>query len=269
MIHADLLPLLRCPVCHGALVANASALRCPDCDTAYTVRAGVPDLVPPTAETGADWDTWRAHLEAFQQRREHRSDEPKKLVNRMTRSGGPQQVAFAEFTEIRDGVVLDIGCGPGKFRFQLPDSVLYIGMDPIPLPEASEFAFIRGVAEHLPLPNQSVRHITVLSALDHFKDCEAFLREAVRILEPGGRLHVVQQVHEHGFSIRGLAHWVKDSLEDRSTKHDDSVPHHMTEFDRGDLSKTFARHFTVEREQLYSMSFYTPRRVFLTLAPAP
>ena len=126
---------------------------------------------------------------------------------------------------------------------------------------------MRGIAENIPLPDGSVRHITVLSALDHFKDCEAFLRECLRILEPEGRLHIVQQIHEHGPSIRGLAHWVKDKLEDLTTKHDDEVPHHMTEFDREGLDQTLQIYFTKELEQVYSMSFYTPRRLFLTLAP--
>lgn len=266
--------LLCCPVCKEPLGACESgledtelALRCATCAVDYAIRAGVPDLVPPAAQNDADWDVWRKHLVAFQKRRDNRQSDPGKYVSQMSRSGGPQQAAFANFTGITDGVVLDIGCGPGKFRFRLPGAAEYIGMDPVPLVEATGFAFVRGIAENIPLPDASVRHITVLSALDHFKDCEAFLRESVRILEPDGRLHMIQQIHEHGPSIRGLAHWLKDALEDRATKHDDTVPHHMTEFDREDLNQLFERYFVHVAEQLYSMSFYTPRRVFITLAP--
>ena len=71
-------------------------------------------MIPPAAETDADWDIWRKHLVAFKARRTNRKSDPKKLVNRMSQSGGPQQIAFVEFTGIEDGVVLDIGCGPGK-----------------------------------------------------------------------------------------------------------------------------------------------------------
>jgi len=269
-----LLQRLCCPVCRGPLTCSTpeggsgdAVLHCAACSADYPVRSGLPDMVPSNVALEADWDVWRQHLEAFQTRRMNRQTDPTSVVNRMSRSGGPQQVAFAAFTGIRDGVVLDIGCGPGKFRFQLPSQVDYIGIDPMPLPETSEFAFIRGVAENVPLPDGSVRHITVLSALDHFKDCEAFLRECVRILEPEGKLHIVQQIHEHGLSIRGVAHWLKDKLEDRSTRHDDDVPHHMTEFDREDLDQLLRKHFTKQAEQVYSMSIYTPRRLFLTLTP--
>lgn len=270
----DLLKLLCCPVCRGQLIIAdpdldkpETSLRCNNCSADYKIRLGIPDLVPQSVELDAEWDVWREHLEAFQTRRTNRESDPKRLVNRMSRSGAPQQQAFAKFTHITDGVVLDVGCGPGKFRFNLPEQVDYIGMDPTPLPEATEFPFIRGIAENIPLPDNTVRHITVLSALDHFKDCEAFLRECSRILEPGGRLHIVQQIHEHGPSIRGIAHWFKDLLEDRATKHDDETPHHMTEFDRENLYKTLDKYFTKEAEEIYSMSFYTPRRLFLTLTP--
>jgi ubiquinone/menaquinone biosynthesis C-methylase UbiE/uncharacterized protein YbaR (Trm112 family) len=274
MIKEDLFKLLCCPVCRGQLTKTETniegaelALHCVACADSYAVQSGLPDMVPHNVEINTEWEIWREHLVAFQTRRMNRRSEPSSMVNRMSRSGGPQQVAFADFTGIKDGIVLDVGCGPGKFRFQFPDNVDYIGMDPMPLPEATEFAFVRGIAENIPLPDGSVRHITVLSALDHFKDCEAFLRECVRILEPDGRLHIVQQIHEHGPSIRGVAHWLKDKLEDRSTKHDDEVPHHMTEFDREDLDQALQKYFTKTSEKIYSMSFYTPRRLFLTLAP--
>jgi SAM-dependent methyltransferase/uncharacterized protein YbaR (Trm112 family) len=274
MTREGLFKLLRCPACRGQLINTEtnkegadSALSCAACAVSYAVRSGVPDLVPHTVEIDAEWDTWREHLVAFQTRSTSRETDPKKLVNRMSRSGLPQQVAFADFTGITDGVVLDVGCGPGKFRFRLPSAVDYIGMDPLPFPESTEFAFVRGLAENIPLPDGSVRHITVLSALDHFNDCKAFLRECVRILEPDGKLHIVQQIHEHGPSIRGVAHWLKDTLEDRSTKHDAAIPHHMTEFDREELQNSLQHYFTKEAEQVYSMSFYTPRRLFLTLTP--
>jgi uncharacterized protein YbaR (Trm112 family) len=263
--------LLTCPVCNTNLKLipddSDGQLQCEPCNAIFQIRDGVPDLFPPDLSSDAEWETWRKHLDAFQQRRQLRIDQPNKLTSQMTRGGGPQQQAFASFSRITDGIVLDIGCGPGNFRFQLPSTVHYVGMDPIPLPEATEFDFIRGLAEHIPLPNGSVRHITVISALDHFQDCQAFLSEATRVLEPDGRLHVVQQVNEPLLSIRGLAHEVKDLLEDRASQHEAGVPHHMTEFGHRDLRDTLGTIFDIEREQNWSMSWYTPRRLFLTLHP--
>lgn len=267
--------ILQCPRCQRSLADNATsdaltadgALRCDGCGAEYAVKQGIPDLTPPGITDDPLWATWQKHLDAFQQRRELRVDEPAGLANKLSISGSPQQRAFAEFTGITDGITLDIGCGPGKFRRQLPGAVQYIGLDPIPIPEAADIDFIRGLAEHLPFTNGSVRHITVLSALDHFNDLTAFVSEARRVLEPDGRLHVVQQVHEPVWSIRGVAHAVKDFIEDRRTKHESDVPHHMTEFHEQELRDALERDFSINREQIFSASRLAPRRWFLTLAP--
>jgi SAM-dependent methyltransferase len=263
--------LLRCPKCRSPLASDADdgATRydCTGCHAQYPVVAGVPDLMPRDVADDPHWSTWQQHLEAFQQRRETRIESPKTVVTRLSKSGGPQQEAFARFTGISSGVVLDIGCGPGKFRSRLPAGVHYIGLDPIPLPGVDEFDFVRALAEHLPLADDSVDHVTVLSAMDHFNDCERFLAEVGRVLAPGGQLHIIQQVHEPAWSVRGIAHGVKDMIEDRTTKHDDEVPHHMTEFHDDDLRELLAGSFVVVQEQMYSISRTAPRRLFVSAVP--
>lgn len=263
--------LLRCPSCRAPLAPTAGdgATRydCSECHAQYPVVAGVRDLMPREVADDPQWSTWQQHLEAFQQRRESRVDSPKTVVTRLSKSGAPQQEAFARFTGISSGLVLDIGCGPGKFRARLPAAVQYIGLDPIPLPGVNEFDFVRALAEHIPLADDSVDHVTVLSAMDHFNDCERFLAEVARVLSSGGQLHIIQQVHEPAWSVRGLAHRVKDMIEDRTTKHDDEVPHHMTEFDDDDLRELLAGSFVVVHEQMYSISRTAPRRLFLTAEP--
>ena len=61
--------------------------------------------------------------------------------------------------------------------------------------------------------------------------------------------------------------WLKDKLEDVSTKNDDEIPHHITEFDRVDLNQALQHYFIKKAEQVYSLGFTTPRRLFLTLVP--
>lgn len=271
------LHLLRCPRCRSALENGAAGeheddaipgpLRCVGCDAEYDVRMGIPDLTPPEIADDPAWATWQQHLVAFAQRRELRVSEPGGLPNRLSISGRPQQRAFADFTGITDGVVLDIGCGPGKFSKHLPDAVRYVGLDPIPIPDGPGIEMVRGLAEHLPFDDGSIDHITVLSALDHFNDVPAFMGEARRVLGAGGRMHVIQQVHEPSWSVRGVAHAVKDFVEDRRTKHEVDVPHHMTEFHESDLRAAFERDFTIVDEQIFSASPLAPRRWFLSLAP--
>lgn len=264
--------LLCCPSCRASLapteVGEADGYRCDGCGAVYPVVAGVRELMPREVADDPQWSTWKEHLAAFRQRRDARIDGSSGVATRLSRSGAPQHRAFARFTGIERGVVLDIGCGPGKFRAQFPDAVDYIGLDPIPLPEVNDFDFVMALAEHIPLEDDSVDHVTVLSALDHFNDCERFLAEVARVLQSDGKLHVVQQVHEPVWTVRGLAHWVKDQIEDRTTKHDDEVPHHMTEFDDDDLRALLAGSFEIVDEQLYSLSRVAPRRLFVTAVPA-
>lgn len=277
------LDLLRCPACSTSFTGRADheadheatgretgigeSIECPNCSVTYERREGILDLTPPDIGDDPTWGVWREHLDAFQRRREQRVEQPSGLAGKMTISGSSQQQSFGRFTRIRDGVVVDVGCGPGKFSKHLPDAVRYVGLDPIPMPGIDGIDIVRGLAEHLPFDDGAVQHVTVLSALDHFNDVPAFVDEAHRVLDADGRLHIIQQVHEPKLSVRGVMHEVKDFIEDRMTKHDAEVPHHMTEFDEADLRRELGRRFDVEREELFSVSRLAPRRLFLTLAP--
>lgn len=126
MLDANLLELLCCPTCHGALSAHLhqagdarypkGTLRCDSCGEGYPVARGVLDLVPRDLPTEDGWGRWHEHLAAFQARRALRVREPSMLVSRLSsRKTGVQQ-AFSCFSGITAGRVLDVGCGPGKFR---------------------------------------------------------------------------------------------------------------------------------------------------------
>ncbi len=273
MIDAGLRELLRCPVCRGRLDASTEAaggLTCSSCRVTYPVVESIPDMVPGQTAGGDDgWKEWRAHLDGFQARREHRTEHPRGLISRLASKGSNIKTAFAEFTGVKSGRLLDVGCGPGKFRFRLPEAVEYYGVDPIPLPEASDFRFVRALAEHIPFPDGAFENMVVLAALDHFKDPPAFFAEARRVLGPTGRLHILQTLHEHELSMQSLAHMVKDALEDRFVRKPGAAPeapHHMTEFDRSTIRTAFAEHFRPVAERNYRDHWYSPPKLFVTLA---
>ena len=46
MIEPKLLAILACPVCKGPLKDGGAALRCEKCARDYSVKDGIPDLVP-------------------------------------------------------------------------------------------------------------------------------------------------------------------------------------------------------------------------------
>lgn len=282
MIESELLSMLWCPGCQdseleyipgedGGDDEPGDNLCCVKCGARFPVHFGFPVLMPRASLTGDEWRLWEEHLRKFQARRQARIDNPDEPINRIAERSRPQE-AFAEFVDIREGTILDLGCGPGKFRFHFdPERVRYVGLDPIVLPDVTDFPFVQGVAEYLPFKDGTFTDVVVLAALDHFRDLDRFLSEARRVLGPEGRLHILQSVHE----IRGpismskvLAHKFKDAVEDwRTPAHARSIPKHLSEFTSRSLVGRLEAQFEVVASSQYSAAWYSPVKRFLTFAP--
>ena len=282
VITQGLLSLLWCPTCRssglraeglqaGQLPMDQGELVCDACGSRYPVENGVPALMPRDGTNTEAWDLWRRHIEKFQARREDRIANPTRLVTRSMSVSRPNE-PFAAFTGIKAGRVLDIGCGPGKFRFNFDESnVEYVGLDPIVLPEIGDFPFVRGLAEYLPFANGTFTDVVVLAALDHFRDTARFFQEARRVLTPNGRLHILQSVHDLDgpvSAVKVLTHKVKDVIEDWNTNdHGSDVPKHLSEYTRRSLMDVADPYFSSVRTEEFSAAWYSPTKLFLTLSP--
>ena len=110
--------------------------------------------------------------------------------------------------------VADIGCGPGTAaRRAARADASVVGIDPAPVMlrlarfltrrSAHAVRYAEGSAEALPLPDSSVSVAWSIASVHHWADLDAGLREARRVLKPGGRLVAIERLSRPGAT--GLA----------------------------------------------------------------
>jgi SAM-dependent methyltransferase len=90
----------------------------------------------------------------------------------------------------RTRLVVDVGCGIGRFATALDDRIGWIGVDSSPrqLRDCLRRPIVQADATALPLREGSVDAVVLLWMLYHLDDPPAALTEAKRILGPGGVL---------------------------------------------------------------------------------
>ena len=279
MLNHEIVALMLCPQCRkGGLEASCEeangrlirgSLVCNSCRAKYAVEQGIPHLKPGVLENDPAWEIWRNHLDGFAARRELRST----IMSAPREERWSRKIrAFGDFVKVPDGRILDVGCGPGNLRKMLdPQRVTYFGIDPLPVEEVEGFPFACAVAESIPFRDGTFTSLVVRSALDHFRDLNAFFEEVSRVLTDDGQVFIEQVVHKSsGLDgiVRDSLHAVKDLIDGiRTLKQRKSAPKHMREFSEASLMRAVEHGgFKVSRSQAHHSNWYTPTQMFFSLS---
>lgn len=135
------------------------------------------------------------------------------------RSGPSLPVLLALAAPQATDVALDVATGTGHTALALAPQVARVtGLDLSPrmLEQARRLAgeqgaanaeFTEGQAERLPFESGSFSLVTSRHAPHHFRDLDAFLREARRVLAPGGRLVIADQITPGAALVEWVDFW--------------------------------------------------------------
>jgi ubiquinone/menaquinone biosynthesis C-methylase UbiE len=121
----------------------------------------------------------------------------------MIRGRGAVGDLAADLTDVTSSDhVVDVGCGPGAAaRVAARRGATVTGIDPAPvmlslarrLTRGDSNSWREGVAEALPLPDGSATVLWSLSCVHHWRDIDAGIAEAHRVLASGGRLLAIER----------------------------------------------------------------------------
>jgi ubiquinone/menaquinone biosynthesis C-methylase UbiE len=116
----------------------------------------------------------------------------------------------AAIGDVSDKVVIDIGCGPGNIfatLSQKPKVLIGIDVAGTSLALAAKFGYLPVLADANDLPFKSgcADVVTLNAALHHCENMEAVLKEACRLVKPGGILITDHDPQYSAWNYKGLA----------------------------------------------------------------
>jgi SAM-dependent methyltransferase len=205
VISARLLSLVRCPECHGTLSQSPGALTCVRCGCAYGPASGdFLDLRPHVA-----FDERTKYLdEALHADARHERVSPPLLGSKIR-----NDMLRALLAPTSSDVVADLGCGSGRTLLWNRDwGSTNVGVDIAPffsLDARQQVDLVIGDLRRLPFADATFTKAFSLDVLEHLSPdaLRGMLREAARVIAPGGSLFVYTHVRKNARIAIGLR-WV-------------------------------------------------------------
>lgn len=225
----DINDILACPICKsGALVIYNDEYECRICETRF-----------PSMEVNSGYEKEKltdfrirkpSYVLSANDRLWQRVQQRYILFEEYYIQGNKKEVYIQELNEERDtyldefrmkGRILDVGGQQGRIRKYLDKESLeeFVVADPFPetfknlanldavldeYPVVKEHPlyFLNCHAEHLPLRTGTFDWVHMHSSLDHFFDPYMALKEAQRVLKPGGRILIMLYIAEGNPEVR-------------------------------------------------------------------
>jgi len=193
MFSTNALPLLCCPTDHAALDPCDDALVCTQCGSTYAIRDGYVELVP-----GAEYDHTTQYVQAEGGQILDYKDFGRPLLSAQVKNNLLNQYLKFKPTDL----VLDLGCGNGKFAYWNKDKVRTIlAADLAPWfadRSRAELCLLRADLRTLPIHDGVLDKAFSIDVLEHLTltDITRVLGEAHRVLKPGGKLFVFSNTRE-------------------------------------------------------------------------
>lgn len=141
---------------------------------------------------------------------------------------GPSLPVLVEFADPKpDDVALDVATGTGNAAFALAGAVRsVVGLDVsegmiaqaesrAEKDEVRNIEFRIGSAEAMPFPDANFSLVVARHAPHHFRDAEQFLREVRRVLLPGGRFVMADQISP----LPDTSDWIHSWQQTRDPSH--------------------------------------------------
>ncbi|HEX6462887.1 MAG TPA: methyltransferase domain-containing protein, partial [Vicinamibacterales bacterium] len=201
MISERLLALVRCPACRGTLTGTASSLKCDSCGLEYGGATDFLDLRP--HETFAERTKYLD--EALHADARHERVSPPLLGSKIR-----NDMLRAFLCPGRGDLVVDLGCGSGRALLWNRDwhaQAVGIDVSPFFAQEArAETDLLLGDLRRLPFADATFTKAYSLDVLEHLSPeaLSAMLREAARVIAPGGELFVYTHVRKNAAIAGGL-----------------------------------------------------------------
>ena len=187
---SELLKVLCCPICYGAIVVKDAHLTCKSCGQQYPILDGIPDMRVYESETFKNkLDEEQARYEADLHDKEAESDYEKSVIRTFgTKTRLMVENWVKDQTVTTASVILDYGCGTG----QVSRVMAHHYVKPLYAFDISEKSLRKNMQEngvlgvlanslYLPFQERSFDVVCINGVLHHIVDLERAVCELARV----------------------------------------------------------------------------------------